>query len=525
MHCLVNRQEWSAHRADERQVERMPQGGAWSLALAYANSYHVGMSSLGFQRVWELVHRRPGWTCERFFADGEGHPVSVEHDSPLAAFGCVAFSVSFEEDYVNLLAMLGRAGIPLRRRDRDDSHPLIVMGGSCAAINPLPMSEFVDAFALGAAENLLPLLQPLLEEATGRDAVLERLAATPGFYVPAHHRPEDEPELSSVTGKLRKLELGEEQMRRPGFLPTSAIVTPRTEFADKFLVEMSRGCPEKCRYCWATFGMGTFRWHPAEYILESLERARRVTDQLGFLATAVGDHPEIERVLDDARLMGFRTSVSSIRIPAVTERVLAALHGSGDRSITLAPETGSDELRVKMGKPITNRFLLEKIQLIFEAGFTQLKLYFIIGQPEETDDDVAAILELGQRAREIMLAQARKTGTIGHIHLGVNVLIPKPFTPWQRVPLEDERSLRAKVAFLKRGVARLPNVSLGQMSLRLAKWQSYISRAGTDAADAIEAAATGEHLASVLRRFSDRIDPEVYGERPGDLRWHFMRAG
>jgi radical SAM superfamily enzyme YgiQ (UPF0313 family) len=288
---------------------------------------------------------------------------------------------------------------------------------------------------------------------------------------------------------------------------------------------MSRGCPEKCRYCWATFGMGTFRWHPADFILGSLERARRVTDQLGFLATAVGDHPEIERILDEARALGFRTAVSSIRIPAVTDRVLDALHGSGDRSITLAPETGSDELRVKMGKPIPNSLLLEKIRMIFDRGFTQLKLYFIIGQPEETDDDVAAILELGRDAREIMLAAARRTGVVGHVHLGVNVLIPKPFTPWQRVPLEDEKSLRAKVSFLKKGVSRLPNVSLGQMSLRMAKWQSYVSRAGSEAGDALEAAASGEHLSSVLRRFAHRIDPEVYGERAGDLRWHFMRAG
>ena len=519
------RHDWSAHRADERHVERMPQGGAFTLALAYANTYHVGMSSLGFQRVWEQVHRRPSWTCERFFLDGEGHPTSVETETPLAAFGCVAFSVSFEEDYVNLLAMLRRAGIPMRRRDRDPSHPLVVMGGSCAMINPLPMSEFVDVFALGAVENLLPALQPLLEEEPRREAVLERLAATPGFYVPAHHRPEEDPELQSVTGKLRKLELSEEQMRRPGFLPTSAIVTPRTEFADKFLVEMSRGCPEKCRYCWATFGMGTFRWHPADFILGSLERARRVTDQLGFVATAVGDHPEIERILDQARLLGFRTSVSSIRIPAVTEPVLAALHGSGDRSITLAPETGSDGLRAKMGKPVTNALLLEKIRLIFAAGFTQLKLYFIVGQPEETEEDVHAIVDLGRQAREIMLAEARRTGAIGHVHLGVSVLVPKPFTPWQRVPLDDERSLRAKLAILKRGVAKLPNVSLGAVSLRLAKWQTYISRGGSDAADAIEAAALGEHLSVVLRRFAHRIEPEVYGEKPGDLRWHFLRAG
>jgi radical SAM superfamily enzyme YgiQ (UPF0313 family) len=487
------------------------------------------MSSLGFQRTYRLVAERPDWVVERYFADGEGVPLSVESDRPLSELGCVAFSVSFEEDYVNLLRMLDRAGIPLRRRDRTPWHPVVVMGGSCAAINPLPMAEFVDVFALGAAENLLDDLLAALEEEEHRDAVVERLAGRPGFYVPAFHRPEEDEELLSrstgMGGKLRKLELTAEQMAAPGHLPTTAIVTPRTEFSEKFLIEMSRGCPEKCKYCWATFGMGKFRWHPTDYILASLERARPVTDQLGFVATAVGDHPEIERILREANELGFRTSVSSIRIPAVTDGVLAALRASGDRSITLAPETGSDELRVKMGKPITNRFLLEKIKLIFEHGFTSLKLYFIIGQPEETDEDVAAILELGLEAREIMLTQARRTGAIGHIHLGVNVLIPKPFTPWQRVPLEDERSLREKVAFLKRGVARLPNVSIGQMSLRQAKWQSYISRAGSDAADAIEAAAAGEHLSSVLRRFSDRIDPEVYGERPGDLRWHFMRAG
>ncbi len=157
---------------------------------------------------------------------------------------------------------------------------------------------------------------------------------------------------------------------------------------------MSRGCPEKCRYCWATFGMGRFRWHPTEYILASLERARPVTDQLGFVATAVGDHPDIEKILREANQLGFRTSVSSIRIPAVTEGVLDALHASGDRSITLAPETGTDELRVKMGKPITNDFLLEKVRLIFRHGFTQLKLYFIVGLPGETMADVQGILDL-----------------------------------------------------------------------------------------------------------------------------------
>jgi radical SAM superfamily enzyme YgiQ (UPF0313 family) len=284
---------WREVRTDERLLDSPRGPSRFSLALAYANTYHIGMSSLGFQRVYDLVNRSPDWSCERFFTDGTGSPRSVETESPLSAFGAVAFSVSFEEDYVNLLQLLQRAGIPPRRRERRADDPLILLGGSCAAINPLTLAEFVDIFALGAAENLLPSLLTALAEESSREAVMERLAASPGYFVPAHHRPEE----SGALDKLRKLDLTAEQMRVPGHLPTTAIVTPRTEFSKKFLVEMSRGCPEKCRYCWATFGMGRFRWHPTELILESLARARSVTDQVGFVATAVGDHPEIERIL------------------------------------------------------------------------------------------------------------------------------------------------------------------------------------------------------------------------------------
>jgi radical SAM superfamily enzyme YgiQ (UPF0313 family) len=513
--------DWSEIRAAERPVEAFSHHARYRLALAYGNSYHVAMSSLGFQRAYELIHRRPEWACERFFTDGVGMPVSVESGRALNDFGCVAFSVSFEEDYVNLLQMLDRARIPLRRRDRGPWDPVIVMGGSCASINPLPMSEFVDVFAIGAAENVLPELLAALEGEEQREAVIERVAARDGFYVPAFHRAEEGDELP----KLNKLELTGDQMNLPGNLPTTAIVTPHTEFSEKFLIEMSRGCPEKCRYCWASFGMGRFRWHPTEFILAALERARPVTDQLGFVATAVGDHPDIEKILREANSLGFRTSVSSIRIPAVTEGVLDALHASGDRSITLAPETGTDELRVKMGKPIPNSFLLEKIRLIFRHGFTSLKLYFIVGLPDETMADIHGILALANQARAIMLDELPKQGLIGNIHLGVNVLVPKPYTPWQREPMDDEKSLKEKLAILRKGVARTPNLSMGSTSVKQAVWQTYISKAGSDAAEAIEAVARGESVSSLLHRLAPKIHPEVYHRQDGDLRWHFMRQG
>jgi radical SAM superfamily enzyme YgiQ (UPF0313 family) len=516
------RDPWSTLRADERPVERFSPFAGHRLALGYANTYHVGMSSLGYQRAYELVHRRADWACQRFFLDGEGPPVTLETGAPLSEFSCLAFSVSFEEDYVHLLQLLDRAGIPLRRSHRRPFDPLILMGGACASINPLPMAELVDVFALGAAENLLPELQAALEEEGDREAVLDRLASRPGFYVPAHHDPEA---LTGPDGKLRKLELSAEQMRQPGFLPSSVIVTPHTEFRDKVLIEMSRGCPEKCRYCWATFGMGKFRWHPTEFILEAMERARPVTDQVGFVATAVGDHPEVERILREGVALGFRCSVSSIRIPAVTEGVLEALHASGDRSITLAPETGTDELRFKMGKYVTNEMLLDKVRLIFAAGFTQLKLYFLIGLPEETDEDIQGILDLAQEVQGVMKKAARRSGVMGHLHLGTNILIPKPYTPWQRHPMDDERSLKHKISRLKKGVGRLPNTSLGPLSIRQAIWQTYVSKAGPEAADALERAARGEHLSSLLRDLAPRIQPEVFAPMEGDLRWHFMRTG
>ncbi|MCP3963650.1 MAG: radical SAM protein [bacterium] len=513
--------DWAPTRAAERAVRPFSPHATYRLALAYANAYEVGMSSLGFQRVYKLVHEAPEWACERFFSDGAGMPRSVETDTPLDQFGAVAFSVSFEEDYLNLLRMLDRAGIPLRRRDRTRWDPVILMGGSCAAINPLPMSELVDVFALGAAENLLGALLPALAEEQERDAVLERLAAEDGFYVPAHHAPESDDDLP----KLRKRELTDLQMREPGHLPSSAIVTPRTEFSMKFLIEMSRGCPEKCKYCWATFGMGKFRWHPTDYILESLERARPFTDRLGFVATAVGDHPDIERILQESHRSGFRSAVSSIRIPAVKEGVLEPLHASGARSITLAPETGSDRLRTVMNKPITNATLLDKVRLIFRHGFTQLKLYFIIGLPQETMEDVHAILELGAECRSIMLEEASRTGVIGNVHLGCNILIPKPYTPWQREPMDDERSLKRKISVLRKGTARMPNVTMSMMSPRQAIWQTYISRAGSSAADAIESAARGQSLATVLRERSEQVAREVFEPFPRELRWHFMRMG
>ena len=377
--------DWSPILAAERPVERFSPPGRYRLALAYANTYHVAMSSLGFQRVYELVHRTPEWTAERFFTDGVGMPISVETGRPMNDFGCVAFSVSFEEDYVNLLQMLGRARIPLRRKDRGPWDPVIVMGGSCASINPLPMSEFVDVFAIGAAENVLPDLLAALQEEEEREAVIERLAARDGFYVPTFHHHEEE---GDALPKLNKRELTEEQMKAPGHLPTTAIVTPHIEFSEKFLIEMSRGCPEKCRYCWASFGMGRFRWHPTEYILASLERARPVTDQLGFVATAVGDHPDIEKSYPPPNVARYKTPPAPFNPARYADYVIAReqlmvdilkvmadhkldaiVHKTVEHQPALIKEGINPPYTSARGVPTWNTFLIYAASMTVPSGF------------------------------------------------------------------------------------------------------------------------------------------------------------
>ncbi len=496
--------------------KKIPSYGKFLIGVGYPNTYYIGMSSLGFQRVLEVAATVNDWGIDRFFLDSVLNSRKSISGRSFDQFDILAFSISFEDDIVNLLKMLKHVGIPFRSKERDENFPILILGGSAANINPIPFSPFFDVICLGAAENMLPFL---LRRYTTKEQFLELLAYTPGFFVPKFH---DYSLLKK--NKLEKLELTEHQMRQKGFLPVSVIVTPFTEFSNMALIEMSRGCPEKCKYCWATFGMGKFRWHPTEYILEALEELKGITNRIGFLATAVGDHPQIEEILLRSISKGFRCSVSSIRIPAVNDAVLSALYASGARSITLAPETGNEALRAKMGKPISDATLLEKIELIFKHGFNSLKLYFIIGQPEETLDDVQSIVTLLKKSVTIMKKHAVGKGFIGKVTAGVNILVPKPFTPWQRLAFPSKLEVKRKLKLLKKEFAKIPNLRFSLPSYKMAVWHTLISRGREDVSSLLEEAALGVPISSLLRRNSDLVDKYVFSSLEGELHWHFFRT-
>ncbi len=320
---------------DERSLVAVSPHGRLRLAVGYPNSYKVAMSSLAYQWVTRLAASVEDVGIERFVCDPQLAGRTLESDAPLGNFDVLAFSCSFEPDAVNLLKVLDAAGIPGRWRLRAPRHPLVVVGGAVASINPLPLAEAVDVFVLGAAEILWPGLLASIRDTSDRDRLLADLAETDGFFIPRHHLDSD----GKPSGRRRRLEKRDRHMSDAETVPASHIVTPHTEYSNRGLVEMSRGCPEKCNYCWVSYSYGRLRTYDADAILARVDELSHVTNRIGFVATAVGDHPDLAAILSECRGRQLEVALSSLRIPAMVPEVLNPLAASGARSVTISNST------------------------------------------------------------------------------------------------------------------------------------------------------------------------------------------
>ena len=314
--------------AEERRRIDLPHHGGLRIGVGYPNSYHVAHSSLAYQWVLELAAAVDDVAIFRFFAPPDGAGATLDGNVPLSDLDLLAWSCSFELDAVNVLRTLDAAGIPRRRRQRSPGHPLVVLGGAVASINPLPLAEAVDVFVLGAAELLWPQLLELITHENDRDRLLRDIAEREGFFVPAHHLDAG----GRPVRRLRRIEKRDRHMADPAMVPSSYLVTPNTEYRERGLVEMSRGCPEKCRYCWVSHNYGRLRWYPTTAILDRVHALTEITNRIGFVATAVGDHPQLPEILHHCREQGLDVALSSLRIPAMVPEVLKPLADSGARS-------------------------------------------------------------------------------------------------------------------------------------------------------------------------------------------------
>jgi len=484
---------------------RKPHGGRLRVALAFPNTYFVGMSNLGFQTIYTLLNAQPDIVCERAFLPpkqelseqlASGTPLlSLESQTLVGEFDVLAFSVSFEWDYTNVLTMLRLAGSPLRAAERTERHPLVVIGGAVTFVNPEPLALFADVVATGEGEVLVPTLLTEFQAAEDRPDLLRRLAANRGFYIPSLYDvcyAEDgsiaayEPrEGTGVPPVVKKAALTTTDAVDP---PATAIFTPDTEFGSRFLVEVVRGCANLCRFCWAGYNYLPVRAFPKERILELAAQARVHSSRVGLVSIALCDHPDIEEILTRLVEMGYSISPASLRLDDITPTLVRLLRQSGERSITIAPETGSDRLRRVINKTITNDEILAAAELIFESGIESLKLYYMIGLPTETDEDLVAIRDLTLQLREIMLKHARPRGRLGNIVGSVNPLVPKPGTAYQWLPMEDTRSIERKTKRMRGLLSGIDNVYINMKSERHSFYQALLSLGDRRVAPVIEIA-------------------------------------
>ncbi|MGE3705402.1 MAG: radical SAM protein, partial [Vicinamibacterales bacterium] len=407
-----------------------PHADRLRVAIAFPNTYWVGMSNLGLQTMYRLLNAEPDIVCERFFlppkqelADmvaSRASIVTLESQTAVADFDVIAFSVSFEWDYVNVLTLLRLAGLPVYAAERSGRHPLVVIGGAVTFVNPEPLAPFADVIAAGEGEELVPSFARAFRAAASRSDLLDLLTREPGFYVPSRYDPQygADGSLAGWTSSgpvpmpVRKAAVRTTEALDP---PATSIFTPDTEFGSRFLVEVVRGCANLCRFCWAGYNYLPVRAFPTERILDLAAAARPFANRVGLVSIALCDHPDIERILARLLEMGYGISPASLRLDDLTPAIVRMLQESGERSITIAPETGSDRLRRVINKTVTNDEILDRAELIFASGIENLKLYFMIGLPTETDDDLVAIRELTLALRERMVAHARSRGHVGKI--------------------------------------------------------------------------------------------------------------
>jgi len=509
--------------------------GALPVALVYPNTYRVGMGNLGFQTLYAYLNELPDITAERFFVPDESRdagkgtpsPRSEESGRPLAEFRIIAFSVPFENDYPAIPGMLISAGIPPLQKDRGPSDPLVIAGGVSVSMNPEPLAPFLDMAFIGEVEQpsaggdhffsaLADALSMGSEPLEDRQAFLGTFRDISGVYVPSAYTVrfgEDgtihafEPSSGFPT-RIKAVK----RRSRDAAVPVSVLFSPEAEFGNSLLLEVTRGCGRGCRFCAAGWIHMPVRHARLETFRHHVDHAIRSGRTVGLIGSDLAGHPEIEEMLGYVVEQGGTFSLSSIRPEGLTDRVLELLAQTGQKTATLAPEVASPRLKAVIGKQIPSERFHELVEKLVQAGIPNVRFYFMIGLPSETDEDAQAIADFVTEARQVFVRASRQKGRIGHIAVQVNPFVPKPWTPFQWAAMAAPSILERRVKIIRAGLRKQPNIVLRVESIRQAFVQAVLSRGDRRLAGALlRTAGQQGRWTGVFKK--EGIDADFYAPR------------
>ncbi|TAL17001.1 radical SAM protein [bacterium] len=471
------------------------------------------MANLGLQSLYRIISALPGAVCDLHFAD---RPRGLLTGQSIASSSIIAFSLSFEGDYPAIPEILRQAGIAPLAADRGEDSPLLLAGGMAATLNPEPLAEIFDIFYLGEAEGPFALLHEFLSENIGleRSLLLGRLAAAslPGVYVPSAYRVAADYSREPLHGAPEKVAM---QRAPEGWEPAHTVIAGGEDdpFGGARLLEISRGCPHGCRFCATGYLARPARFIPFEKLLPYIEKYAGKGERIGLVGAAVSNHPEFARIAREILAAGGGFTVSSFRAETLDDEMLGLLREGGLKTLTLAIEAGTEQLRRRAGKTLDEEALLRAAQLASRHRVSRLKVYAMVGLPGEEDSDVE---ELARLAGRVKTALGR-----GNVTLSAAPFVPKPHTPFQWEKMEDEEVLRRRIRLLKRISGPISGLTVDAESPKWSLVQGLLSRAGREAGKWLAGGGEGVQWPRILRT------PEaagILGARDPDalLPWDFI---
>lgn len=511
-----------------------PRPDAVRMALAYPAPRNIALSSLGYLVLFSQLDQNPDVVAERLYSD------TVEHHGT-RDYELIGFSFAFELDALEILNMLERLGIPLYAKDRTADHPLIFAGGPTVMTNPEPFADFFDFFVIGEGEEILQELMGAYRQyrnITDRCDLLHRLSReVTGVYVPSlfeidYAAPDGpiaaiRPRCADIPAVINKRMITDME----NTVTSSPILSPETVFADTFLIEVMRGCAHRCRFCLASYSMLPARGATLEALIERIDFGSRYTNKVGLLGALIADHPQFAELCDYLQgkmdSQGLQISAASLRADTLTPHMAETFRKGGQKQVTIAIESGSETLRRRINKHLRQDAIFRATETVAKAGMRGIKLYGMVGLPDETEEDIEDTIRL---MRELHRENPRL-----ELHLGCSSFVPKAATPFQWQPRLETREVEHRFKMLQKGLLKVAD-----FRPQSAKWdlfQAVLSRGDRRLAPFIERfRRLGGSLGSMNRAYKELrsegvnlppLDWYALRERPEDeiLPWDMLSLG